>query len=55
MKSSMFQLIAIDSKDNRHVVNTSSDSSYLYQILDAREGITWIGYECCSLEVVRVK
>ena len=48
-----FQLIAVDMHDRRHVVDTSEDSSYLWQIVDAREGITWVGGECCSLEVVQ--
>lgn len=56
MKNSVvFQLIATDMHDNKHVINSSNDAGYLYQILDAREGITWVGCECCSLEVVRVK
>jgi len=54
MKKPVFQLIATDWHDNKHVVNTSEDSGYLWQILEAREGITWIGGECCSLEVVTV-
>lgn len=54
MKDYTFQLIATDFHDNKHVVNTSKDSSYLWQIVEARDGITWVGGECCSLEVVRV-
>jgi len=52
MKKSVFQLIATDWHDNKHVINTSEDPNYLWQILDARDGITWVGTECCSLEVV---
>ena len=50
-----FQLIAVDFHENRHVVSTSEDSTVLWQILEARDGITWIGGECCSLEVVMAK
>ena len=54
MSKIMFQLIAVDHNNKRvQILNEDSDEKYLERIADARDGMTWVGSEPCSLEVVR--
>lgn len=50
----MFQLIAVDRNNKRvQIINEDSSQSFLERIAEARDGMTWVGSEPCSLEVVR--
>lgn len=48
----MYELVARNEKGKKiQVINRNEDSEYLDRIVDATEGIYWIGSECCSLHV----
>lgn len=50
-----FQLVAIDTKNTKvQVLAEDRDSEYLDRIVEARDGMTWIGSEPCTLKVARV-
>lgn len=55
MSNPTFQLVAVNHKNTRvQILAEDRDISFLDKIVEARDGITWVGSEPCSLEVVRV-
>lgn len=49
-----FQLIAVDTKNTKvQVLAEDRDCEYLDRIVEARDGMTWIGSEPCTLKVAR--
>lgn len=48
----MWQLYGIDSKGVKHLIN-EGDLAYLDRIVEARDGMCWIGGECCSFQILR--
>lgn len=54
MSSITYQILAIDCKNQVvQVVTEDHDVNYLDRIVEARDGMTWIKGEPCSLEVKR--
>lgn len=54
MSNPMFQILALDHSNKVvQVVTEDGDCGFLDRIVEARDGITWIGSEPCSLKVVR--
>lgn len=54
MSNTTFQLLAVDHNDKVvQVVSEDTDCTFLDRVVEARDGITWIGSEPCSLKVVR--
>lgn len=50
---SKYQLVAVD--DDKKVVqmlNEDVDSNFLESIVEAREGIVWVGNKVCDLKVI---
>lgn len=43
------QLIAIHSDGKTTVVNTTNDTEFLEKIIEARDGMVWIGSDLCDL------
>ena len=49
-----FQLVAVDNNDKKvQILAEDCDTNYLDRIVEARDGMTWIGSEPCTLKVVR--
>ena len=54
MTNPTYQLLAIDHKNKIvQIVTEDSDCEFLDKVVEARDGMTWIGSEPCSLKVVR--
>jgi len=49
------QLIAVHPDGETTVINTTNDVEFLEKIIEARDGLTWIGSDCCDLRIQVVK
>ena len=47
----MVQLIAVHPDGKQTVVNNTQDVEFLDKIVEARDGIVWIGSDLCDLRV----